>query len=160
MRSLPLFAAVCLVGLTASAARAAESSTDARTVTVTVQVSSRTSLRVSTQMLEFEVAAPGREALAMVDFTAAARTRNGDEVLLTVEPLRTVDGPGGGDVETSITFAGDGSGVLPGVINPMAPNVAGRWHGSGLRTGRLVFALRASAAGQYRVPVRFLLTTP
>jgi hypothetical protein len=38
--------------------------------------------------------------------------------------------------------------------------VAGRWIGSGLRTGRLTFALRSAVAGTYSLPVRFVLSAP
>jgi hypothetical protein len=80
---------------------------------------------------------------------------------LSVEPLRAIDGPGGAaDVETSLSFQGSGDGTLAGPLSPDTQAVAGRWLGSGLRTGRFVFSLRAAAPGSYTVPIRFVLSTP
>jgi hypothetical protein len=139
--------------------RAAESTT--ASIVITAQFSSRTSLKVSSQLLHFDVSDPDRAALAVIDFSAAARTRQAGEVVLTVEGIGSLDGPGGAaDVETSLTFSGEGAGVVPGDLHGTAPSVAGRWIGSGLRTGRLTFALRASAAGTYSLPVRFVLSAP
>jgi hypothetical protein len=128
---------------------------------VSVQFSSRTSLKVSTDTLQFDVAAPGSAATADIEFTAAARTHRSAEVLLSVEQVRGVLGPGGAaDVESALTFAGQGNGTVSGTLGVVAPTVAARWTGSGLRDGRLVFALRASAPGRYVVPVRFVLSAP
>jgi hypothetical protein len=144
------------------AAAASESAT--ASITVSAAIESRTSLKVSSQVLQFDVAVPGQPGVATVDFSAGARTRSGGDVVMTVEPLRAVEGnagPGGAaDVETSITFAGTGDGTLAGTLQDANATVAGRWNGSGFRTGRLTFALRASAAGSYTVPVRFVLSTP
>jgi hypothetical protein len=140
-------------------AAASESAT--ATVTVTANFASRTSLKVSTELLQFEIGAPPGEAIAVVEFAAGARTHHGGEVVLTVEPMRATEGPGGAaDVETSVRFAGEGEGTLSGALHPMSPTLAGRWIGSGRRTGRLTFALRARVAGSYRLPVRFVLSTP
>jgi hypothetical protein len=139
---------------------AAASGSDAKTVVVAATVASRMSLKVSTQLLQFEVA-DGGEAVAAIDFSAGARTQTGGEVVLTVEPMRATEGPGGAaDVETSVTFAGEGEGTRSGSLIANAPAVAGRWNGSGLRTGRMVFALRSAAPGSYSLPVRFVLSTP
>ncbi len=130
-------------------------------VVVSAQFGSRTSLRVSTELLQFDVIAPGQPATAAVTFSAGARTRSGADVVLSVEPVRAVDGPGGAaDVESSLAFEGEGEGTLSGVIAGSAPSVAARWSGSGMRTGRLVFSLRSRAPGSYTVPVRFVLSTP
>ena len=40
------------------------------------------------------------------------------------------------------------------------PSTVGRWRGSGLRRGRLVFTLRDGTAGPSSVPVRFVLSAP
>ena len=160
MRSPPLYFAACLSLSLASEAGAAGSASDAKTVIVTATISTRTSLRVSTQLLQFDVGADGH-AVSVVDFAAGARTRDGEEVFLTVEPLAAVSGPDGASVaDTSLSFAGDGVGTLSGRVVTSAPTVTGRWQGSGLRAGRLLFSLRASVPGRYTVPVRFLLTAP
>jgi hypothetical protein len=114
MRTMPLFTIVCLAGLTLASAlpaSAAESATG--TVVVTAQFSSRTSLKVSTELLRFDVMAPGQAAAAAVDFSAGARTHSGSEVMLSVEPLRSLDGPGGA-AESSVSFAGEGDATLGG----------------------------------------------
>lgn len=140
---------------------AAASETATATVTVSANFASRTSLKVSTELLQFEIGAPADEAIAIVEFAAGARTHHGGEVVLTVEPMRATEGPGGAaDVETSLTFAGEGEGTLSRTLRPMTPTLAGRWIGSGRRTGRLKFSLRAHVAGSYRLPVRFVLSTP
>jgi len=137
------------------------SETATASVNVTANFTSRTSLRVSSQQLHFEIGDPNDEAMAVVEFTAAARTREGGEVVLTVEPMRSVEGPGGaGDLETTIAFDGDGEGTTTGVLRPTSVSVAGRWIGSGVRRGRLRFSLRAPVGGTYTMPVRFVLSTP
>ena len=136
------------------------SGSDAKTVLVSATFASRTSLKVSSQLLQFEVAESG-EAVAAIDFSAGARTQAGAEVMLTVEPARAVEGPGGAaDVDTAVTFAGEGEGTRSGALIAHAPAVAGRWNGSGLRTGRMGFALRSAAPGRYSLPVRFVLSAP
>jgi hypothetical protein len=163
MRFLPHSLALSIVAMAALGGPvvAMADDTDSKAMTVTAAIGSRTSLKVSSQLLQFDVRDPGDEAVAVVDFSAGARTRQGGEVVLTVEPQRAAAGPGGAaDVETALTFAGEGDATLSGTLLPMSPSVAGRWSGSGLRTGRVMFALRASASGNYRVPVRFVLSTP
>jgi hypothetical protein len=164
MRSFARPAAVltCALVCGASGTRSA-SAADAvtRSVVVTAQFSSRTSLRVSTEVLRFEVTPAGGPATAAVDFSAGVRTQSGAEVMLSVE-RRSADGAGGGtDAATPITFAGQGSGTLDGSLDSTSARaVAGRWTGSGLRHGRLVFALHAGAPGAHTVPVRFVLSAP
>jgi hypothetical protein len=129
-------------------------------VAVGANVATRTSLHVSSELLTFDLAGPGASATAAVDFTAGARVPTGSVVMLTVEPLQAVSGPGGAaDVETAVTFDGEGAGTLAGTLNA-APAVAARWHGSGFRQGRLVFTLHAAADGHYTIPVRFVISTP
>ena len=128
---------------------------------VSVTLGSRTALRVSSDLLQFDVTEPGRVATAVVDFSAGARLAPRAEVVLSVEPLRAIEGPGGAaDVETALAFSGEGDGTASGQLAPHVPAEAGRWVGSGLRTGRFIFALRAAASGRYEVPVRFVLSTP
>ena len=161
MRLTALLFASCLVGpaVVASPAHAADSAS--ATVAVSASFGSRTSLKVSSQLLQFDVNDPASPATAAIDFSAGARTRQGGEVVLTVEPVRAVQGPGGAaDVEAAVTFAGEGTGTLSGALRPASTTVAGRWTGSGLRTGRLVFALRAGSSGSYTLPVRFILSAP
>ena len=139
----------------------ASADTSSRALTVSATFSSRTSLKVSADLLRFDVASSGQAATASVEFSAGTRTQSGAQVVLSVEPLRGVEGPGGaGDVETSLSFAGQGEGTLGGVLPGTGPTVAGQWSGSGMRHGRLVFALQASASGTYTLPVRFVLSAP
>ena len=158
MRALPLFAAAAVLSGMASTASAAETTAS---VVVSAQFNSRTTLKVSNDILQFDVARPGDPVTVSVDFSAAARTCSGAEVLLSIEQLRSVEGPvGAGDGESSVSFVGLGNGTLAGALGAARPAVAGRWSGSGLRQGRLLFALRAGASGRYTVPVRFVLSAP
>jgi hypothetical protein len=131
------------------------------TIAATAELHSRTSLTVSADTLRFDVTAPGSPAMVNVEFIAGARTRAGGEVVLTVEPLRGVEGPGGAaDVDTAVAFAGDGDGTQAGLLRPAEPVVAGRWTGSGRRNGRLRFSLSTDTVGAYTLPVRFVLSAP
>ena len=125
------------------------------TVAVVAGFGTRTSLKVSSQSLQFAVSDAGEPAVAVIEFSAGARTQTGADVLLTVERLPSIDCPDG----ATVTFAGEGRGTRAGALDPLAPTVAARWTGSGLRTGRLTFVLRA-APGTYTVPVRFVLSAP
>ena len=160
MSAPTLFAVVGLLAMAALPAAAGESSADRKSVAVSADVRSRTSLTVSARVVEFEVRDPYEESVAVVEFAAGARTRAGEQVVLTVEPLRAVEGPGGaGDPETSLSFRAEGDGTTSGTFGS-APAVAARWTGSGKRAGRLFFSLRASAPGRYSLPLRFVLTVP
>ena len=131
------------------------------TIGVTVQVASRTSLKVSADVLQFDVLPSEQIATASIDFSAGARVASGADVVLTVEAEHAIDGPGGAaDVECSISYEGDGQGLQSGTLRSDVPTTAGQWRGSGLRRGRLLFTLRANSAGTYQVPVRFVLSTP
>ena len=125
------------------------------TVAVVAGVGTRTSLKVSSQILPFAVSGTEESAVAVIEFSAGARTQTGADVVLTVERLPSVDCPDG----TDVTFAGEGRGTTAGTLEPLAPTIAARWTGSGLRTGRLTFVLHA-APGIYTVPVRFVLSAP
>ena len=150
---------VALVGALASGAAAQEVAL--ASVQVNVQVATRTSLKVSSELLQFDVTQPGGVATAAIDFTAGSRVAAGSDVVLTVEPLRAAEGPGGAaDVETALSFTGEGQGLMAGRLAASQAAVIGRWNGSGLREGRIVFTLRADAAGSYSMPVRFVLSTP
>ena len=130
-------------------------------ITVSANVAPRTSLKVSSRMLQFDVTQPGGVATAALEFTAGARLASGSDVVLTVEPLRGMDGPGGAaDVETALSFIGEGDGMLAGSIAMTESTILGRWQGSGLREGRVIFKLRTNAAGNYSLPVRLVLSTP
>jgi hypothetical protein len=125
------------------------------TVAVVAGFGSRTSLKVSSQILQFAVSDPDEPAVAVIEFSAGTRTQSGADVLLTVERLPSMDCPDG----TALTFVGEGPGTSAGTLDPVAPTIAARWTGSGLRTGRLKFVLHTSP-GTYTVPVRFVLSAP
>lgn len=127
-------------------------------LTVTTQVEPRTSLHVSTSTLVFTVGSDGA-ATSSIDYAAAARTRSDAEVVLTVEPLAALDGPGGGaDVDPVLTLDVDAG---PGIgLSGSGPVSAARWCGSGAREGRLTFRLEAAAPGIYTVPVGILISAP
>ena len=160
VRHLSLAAGV-LVATAALPAIASADETASTSLAVTVQLSSRTSLKVSGQMLQFAVVAPGEPALATVDFTAAARTRPAGEVVLTVELVKGPGKPGGtAHIENAVTFSGEGDGTAAGALCGVGPSVAARWSGSGVRMGRLTFALRSAVAGTSWLPLRFVLSAP
>jgi len=129
-------------------------------------VTASTALRVSSSVLRIDPqpgSTTGAILVGTVDYRAAARTRADGEVVLTVEAQSDVpalDGPGGGR-EAVIEFAGIGDGARGGVLRRAVPQVAGRWIGSGVRSGQLVFRLRgdAGAAGAV-VPLRFVISLP
>jgi hypothetical protein len=152
-----------------SVASIASAETASTTLTVVATFNSRTSLSVSADVLQFEVVSSGDPAVAMVDFSARARTAGSAQVVLSVEPLQDVQGPSGpalssvegpADPQASLTFSGVGEGTLSGAVAPSGLTVASRWTGSGLWHGTLMFALRATAPGKYTVPVRFVLSAP
>ena len=157
MRSRLLLALLVLV----SPAAAAGEDVANGIITVNVHVAPRTSLTVSSRVLQFDVTQPGGTAAAAIDFTAGARLASESDVVLTDEPLHGMAGPGGAsDVETDLTFVGEGDGMLTGAVAMARSTTVGRWLGSGRREGRVVFTLRANAAGAYTLPVRFVLSTP
>lgn len=130
-------------------------------VTVLTNVSSRTSLNVSGDVLRFEVAGPDQPALASLEFVAGARTHTGGEVMLSIEPVSPADLEGAGGLPgVRLTFAGDGPGIASGALTWSESSVAGRWSGSGLRRGNLVFELHGAPPGVYTARVRLALTTP
>jgi len=160
MRSRSLAFCTIALALACGAAPALGQQVASANVQVRFDVATRTSLKVSSELLQFEVAQSGGTATAAIDFSAGARMSSGADVVLSVEPLRAVEGPGGAaDVESSVSFAGSGPGLLAGALAGDTA-IVGQWRGSGLRQGRVVFTLRANASGTYTLPVRFVLSTP
>ena len=135
----------------------AASDTATASLHVSVSVASRTSLRVSSEILHFNVTVPSDPSVASVEVTAGARTVPGGEVVLSIDRGPTTPGAHEGG---ALTFVGDGEGLTRGVLDGSAPAIAGRWTGSGRWSGRVSFALRRSRPGAYSVPVRFVLSTP
>jgi hypothetical protein len=157
-RHVPAFVLCALLGVAADAA--AQQIAHAN-VTIIAGFAPRTSLKVSSELLQFDVAQTGGTATAAIDFSASARTPSQGEIVLIVEPLRGLSGPGGAaDVDAAISVAGEGEGLIPARLDSTRATVVGRWNGSGRRQGRLVFTLNAMAAGIYSMPVRFVLSTP
>ena len=155
---------IVLLGMSVSMARAdvclAAESANA-SVAVTAQFGSRTALKVSTELLQFDVTAADQPAVAIVEFSAAARTHQGGEVVLTVERAGALSGPGGAaDADASLTVSMAGNGESAATLDPSAQVVAGRWVGSGKRAGQLAFSLRSSVPGVYSMPVRFVISAP
>jgi hypothetical protein len=151
-RPFPLVAAFLFVPVLVHASEAVGH------VRLSAHVQSRTSLRVSSPVLSFVVGGDGETGSASIDYVAAARTPPDGEVVLSVEPLRRADGPGGAaDAETDFSLNVPGHGRHRISTDPVA---AARWVGSGSRAGRLTFTLRADAAGTYVLPVRLVLSAP
>ena len=146
----PLCAFALLAGLvTVAPARAAETATAA--VMVQVDVCSRTSLRVSSDLLRFTVLVDAAPATAGVDVSAAGRIPPGADLVLTVEPL---------PADSSAQIGGSVALGAGPALAAHEPAVAARWRGSGLRAGRLVFTLSGAQPGTHDLPVRFVLSTP
>jgi hypothetical protein len=136
------------------------------TVTFNSDVSASTALRVSSSLLRIAPrSAADAESVVVgtIDYRAAARTRSGGEVVLTIEAQSTlpeVGGPSAGG-ESAIAFEGVGDGARGGVLRNDVPQIAGRWVGSGVRSGQLVFTMRGSAATSgVIVPLRFVISLP
>ncbi len=154
MRSLST-AVVTAAVLSVATVAFAESATTA--LVVSAAFNSRTSLNVSTDVLQFDVGSASDSAVTTVDFSARARTASGGQVVLSVERLDEVPQLHG---QSSLTFSGVGDGTLSGAVAPTGLTVVSRWSGSGLWHGTMVFALRGRAPGRYLVPVRFVLSAP
>jgi hypothetical protein len=130
-------------------------------VAIRADFGSHTSLRVSSSQVQFDVADPLTPPTSVIDFTAAARTVRGGEVLLTAEPLGGVQAPGSGPAAQDLTVLYEGEGGNSGVVSQAGPHVVGRWIGSDVRKGRVSFTLRgAQAAGVYSLSVKFVLSAP
>lgn len=158
IRLLPAFAVVlaCL-----GSPRVALGAEAVASISVSAQIASRTSLRVSTQSLQFDVVNPSETATASIDFSAAARTVAGMDVVLSIEPLGAFGDTGPLDeAATALSFVGEGDGTRAGTLVGGTASVVARWTGSGHRAGRLLFALRTRTTGSYTVPMRFVLSAP
>jgi hypothetical protein len=130
---------------------------DVRTVSARAEIVARTSLTVSDTVLRFSQADPSQLPTASVEFTAGARTGRDAQVVLTVEVLESA---AAGAVPPVIGFIGEGQGTRQGQLSGDAPGIAARWTGSGIRSGRLVFSLRASDSSTSSFPVRFVISAP
>ncbi len=157
LKARSIVAVVLVLGCLAAPLAAAPA--DNRPVTVRMRVESATRLRVSSSVLTFEVSDPASPPTVPVEFSAGARTYQGGEVLLTVEPSGTLETPNGRPSQkVAIGYQGEGQA---GTLAAGGPSTAGRWVGSGLREGRLLFTLRGAVApGTYSLPVKFVLSTP
>ncbi len=121
---------------------------------------SHTSLNVSTSQLRFEIGDAKDTPRAAIEFAAAARTYQGGEVLLTVDPIRTIHSPQGGP-SANLGIGYEGEGGISGTLSEAGPHVVGRWVGSGMRPGRVLFALHgADAPGVYLLSLKFVLSAP
>jgi len=132
------------------------------TVTVTMRAvfNSHTSLRVSSSQLRFEVPDTLATPRAFIEFSAAARTYTGAQVVLTVEAVGSVQPPAGGP-SADLVVGYEGEGENAGTLSEAGPHVAGRWTGSGVRQGRVMFTLLgATAPGTYLLPLKFVLSAP
>lgn len=131
------------------------------TVTIRANLENRTSLRVSSSQLRFEVVDPLSAPTAVVDFTAMARTIRDGKVLLTVEPIGSIEAPQGGPASPDVTVLYQAEGGNSGALSQAGPHVAQVWIGSGVREGRVSFSLRgAQAAGVYVLSLKFVLSAP
>ena len=160
MRSLPVSLCTAFVSivLAFSSGAAPAASERSATVNVTATFAARTALQVSSHILRFQVTDPELPAIAIVEFSAGARTLAGADVRLLVQPLSVPEktgGPSSGPL--MVTVIGDGEGLA--VLTTDSPTLAAQWTGGGRRTGRVTFQLRA-AAGTYAIPVRFELIAP
>jgi hypothetical protein len=160
MRS-PALGCLVVASLVHPAAIAAQSGDRSVVIVASATIAPRTSLRVSAQVLEFRIDPGATEGLATIDFTAAARALPESDVVMHVKADGGLTGPGGAaDVDAEVAFTGDGAGALSGTLQLSEATAAARWIGGGVRTGRVVFKLRASTPGDYRLPVRFAISVP
>jgi hypothetical protein len=155
---------LCAAGLLVISPAESVSASDSvhRSLVVRAEVSPRTSLHTSAEALQFEISDPSLPATASIQFSAGTRTHAAGEVLLIVEqfsmPQRISATSREGDSDPVAT-TDSGSDDAVDVSAP-GRKVAKRWIGSGLRSGKIDFILRASEPGLYDVPVRFVLSAP
>ena len=142
----------CVVASLLTAVSVSAADTACSSVTVAATFSSRTTLHVSSDVLQFDVTNSKEPAVTSIDFVAAARTHAGGPVVLSLEPPPSLS--------SALSFSGDGDGLRSGLMASDEPTVAGQWTGSGVRHGRLVFALRSPQAGSAVIPIRFVLSAP
>jgi len=160
MRS-PALGCLVVALLAHPAASAGQSGDRSAAIVATATIAPRTSVKVSARTLEFRIEPGSSEAVAVVEFTAAARAVPGADVLMTLAADGGLTGPGGAaDLDAELTFSGDGSGTLTGPVTLAETTTTARWTGGGVRNGHLVFTLRASTPGTYTLPVRFAVSLP
>lgn len=130
-----------------------------QTLTATVNVQPRTAVKLSSEWLEFVVPPGAREAVDVIDFSAAARAMPDAGVVLIVEagPISSA-GPGGPAKPAALSYAtAEGSG---GDLSPFVPQVVATWTGGGQRRGALSFTVRDVPPGTYTVPIRVTVSVP
>ena len=155
--------ALLTLAVPAWAGQTAGSREMARTVVLGATIGPTTRLHLSSQDLRVARSnGPVTAVVGTVEFEAAARTRVGGEVVLTVESLTDPDSlvRGSADAAVEVAYAGETPGSVSGVLST-TPRVAGRWVGSGARQGVLTFTVRSTrplAGGT--LPLRFVLSTP
>lgn len=124
-------------------------------LTIRANLGTFTALKVSSHVLVFDVGTEEGTVACAIDYVASARTQRAGEVILSVETSTSVEEPRGStDVRSVLTLGEHGTPLAD------APVVARRWTGGGTRAGRLVFTLRAAAAGHYVIPIHISLSTP
>jgi hypothetical protein len=117
----------------------------------------RTSLRVSTSRLRFDVVADGKVAGAAADYRAAARTAAHGHVVLTIQPDGALESPDGSRTTGLAVLCGDAAGSVPLTVG--RPQAVGRWTGSGVWQGTVSCRLQgATAPGSYFQPVNFVVS--
>jgi len=128
------------------------------TLTMNATVRSRTSLRVSSSELRFDVLGAASAPTVLVDFFAAARAQRDADVVLTVEAVGSVQfPPGGAPPNPLVSFQGEGG--QSGPVAEGMPRILGAWKGSGVHQGRVSFTLQgATVAGTYVLHLRFVLS--
>jgi hypothetical protein len=128
-----------------------------QTLILRTSVAPRTSLRVSTSRLRFDVAADGSVAGAAADYRAAARTAEREHVVLTIQPDGALEVPDGSGTTGLAVLCGEEAGATPLTVG--RPQVVGRWAGSGVRQGAISCRLQgATTPGSYLQPVKFLVS--
>jgi hypothetical protein len=148
---MPQLLAPLILSLSAIASTGQQVST--HSLSATASFAPRTSLTITTPTLRFVINDAAMPAYATVDFSAAARTLANGEVTLV---LRLV-----GDVAPGVvlSIAGGSDGVVVGAVPTSQEVAAACWTGSGLRSGRVTFALSAKP-GTHDIPVTFFLRLP
>ncbi len=150
MRSVSVFGLLVVSCLCSSSLGASDQVATA-TIGARANFETRTSLQVSTRVLEFHIANPEVAAEATLDYSAGVRVQPGAETILQVQASLPVDGAG-----MVLTVSTEGVPADSVSIEGAFPSTAARWAGAGVRTGRLRFSLRG-APGTYRVPIGLTL---
>ena len=128
---LPSFLVVLSVLVLAPRLAAAEESANA-SVVVSAQFSTRTALKVSSELLRFEVRPGSVATTEVVEFSAGARTYAGGEVVLTVEAAGELAAPAGASsAENMLTFSAEGG--ASGELRQSAPERLDQFFGGQCR---------------------------